>query len=1105
MQENNCIFPHDIRSAFLTTLHDIKFTKREIDIIACILNGRTAKGIAQLLSISPKTAEAHTYNVMKKLECTSRENLIAVIERSDKLVLLKKYYLSLLTFSGFEKSLKDFSKLTEERTCLIVCIKNEENLSLLYQLKAHLELAGIKVSLKVREKQENLSHLIDEPHSANYTLYALPKSLIDKSKEEKKSSQTSKKISSSPTNNFFLSTHKEIQRDFFSSLYGVECISLARDENYYFSVFNILKKFFPHHNFNLIITSFKEKYKFTPYSSKLEYLPSNLASKQSFIPFMKKFVRQRKWFLFRIFLVCGAILILATFKVYEQGEKATIIQSQLLKRPIKTIARSDLCLPNESILLSRSELIAQIDQKLKDSSGIQTIAIIGPGGSGKTTLVRLYARKQRAPIIWEINAETQETLREAFNHLAQILSKTEEDQDTLRTIEDVKNPIEKRNKIIQFVKEHLKFHSHWFLIYDNVEKFSDIQKYFPQDPTTWGEGKVFLTTRNNSIQNNKFVNSILSIGELSLPQKLSLYLKIMSKGNINAFTLQQTEEVKKFLENIPSFPLDVSIAAYYLNINNITYGQYLKYLNDYNQEIENAQEDILKEVGDYTKTRYQIITLSLQQIMASHKDFKDLLLFISLFDSQNIPRDLLNSYKDKIIVDNFIHHLKKYSLITHELSSSLPVFSIHRSTQAIALTYLTKTLNLEKNKKTLEPVISSLEKYMADTLEKPSILLIKLFVSHCEVILNHKNLLSNLMKNQVKSELGRVHLFLGNYLKAQELLEESYAVLKELSSNDYQRLARVLSYIGIMYRVMGDYEKAEKFLEQALAIYKGNITEPSTNIAMTSTFLGEVYRELGHYEKARNLLEESLAIYDDYFPDNKGDGIPRALIHLGVVYRDLGEYKKAKNFLEKGNLIFKTQLADIGVAMSLTFLGDVYRRLGNYQKSQEAIIKALEIYQKVFAKNHLSISRARAYLGNVYIDLGNYKKAKELIKKSLIIYEHHFGKSHVATAPILKNLGHAYLLEGNLKTAETLLRKALGIFQRNKHPESFTALESLADLHLKKSMQVTNKGNILQSQNFKKQAVDLLNQALKVVKTHFPADSPHIMRIQKKIKNLEQE
>ena len=158
-----------------------------------------------------------------------------------------------------------------------------------------------------------------------------------------------------------------------------------------------------------------------------------------------------------------------------------------------------------------------------------------------------------------------------------------------------------------------------------------------------------------------------------------------------------------------------------------------------------------------------------------------------------------------------------------------------------------------------------------------------------------------------------------------------------------------------------------------------------------------------------------------------------------------------------------------------------------------------------FAKNHLSISRARAYLGNVYIDLGNYKKAKELIKKSLIIYEHHFGKSHVATAPILKNLGHAYLLEGNLKTAETLLRKALGIFQRNKHPESFTALESLADLHLKKSMQVTNKGNILQSQNFKKQAVDLLNQALKVVKTHFPADSPHIMRIQKKIKNLEQE
>src|SRR5207245_37461 len=155
----------------------------------------------------------------------------------------------------------------------------------------------------------------------------------------------------------------------------------------------------------------------------------------------------------------------------------------------------------------------------------------------------------------------------------------------------------------------------------------------------WGQGKVILTTRNSHIQNNKHVNFSLFVGELDPTQKLNLFSYIMNNGDTSLFAPQQVEEAKAFLENIPSFPLDVSIAAYYLKISNVSYGQYLKNLAKYNPNFETFQKEILKEAGDYTKTRYNIIVLSLQQLMASHKDFKDLLLFISLIDSQNIPRD----------------------------------------------------------------------------------------------------------------------------------------------------------------------------------------------------------------------------------------------------------------------------------------------------------------------------------------------------------------------------------------------------------------------------------------------------------------------------------
>ena len=48
-----------------------------------------------------------------------------------------------------------------------------------------------------------------------------------------------------------------------------------------------------------------------------------------------------------------------------------------------------------------------------------------------------------------------------------------------------------------------------------------------------------------------------------------------------------------------------------------------------------------KEAGDYLKTRYNIITISLHDIIKTHPDFESLLLLITMLDSKDIPRDIL--------------------------------------------------------------------------------------------------------------------------------------------------------------------------------------------------------------------------------------------------------------------------------------------------------------------------------------------------------------------------------------------------------------------------------------------------------------------------------
>lgn len=53
-------------------------TNRELDVLTLIVQGRTAKEIAEHFRLSPKTVEAHKFNLMRKLDVHNRTELIDV-------------------------------------------------------------------------------------------------------------------------------------------------------------------------------------------------------------------------------------------------------------------------------------------------------------------------------------------------------------------------------------------------------------------------------------------------------------------------------------------------------------------------------------------------------------------------------------------------------------------------------------------------------------------------------------------------------------------------------------------------------------------------------------------------------------------------------------------------------------------------------------------------------------------------------------------------------------------------------------------------------------------------------------------------------------------
>ncbi len=225
VQEENFFFPEHIYNEHLTVINDIIFTRREIDVISCLLSMRGTSRIAKLLSIAPRTIVTHIRNIMLKLGCNSRESIIDFIENSQKLFLLRKHYSSLLAQEEFEKVLKEIGRLKskEKPLPLIIYYQNDSQKNILIDhLESHLKYVGLHTEIKDYDCNFEILE-----KSNNIMIFLL----------EKKDSQI-----------------------ILQNLDNFNLIDFTNIEHYYLLVLSVLGNFFPDNNLQDITRCFKEKY-----------------------------------------------------------------------------------------------------------------------------------------------------------------------------------------------------------------------------------------------------------------------------------------------------------------------------------------------------------------------------------------------------------------------------------------------------------------------------------------------------------------------------------------------------------------------------------------------------------------------------------------------------------------------------------------------------------------------------------------------------------------------------------------------------------------------------------------------------------------------------
>lgn len=132
----------------LNVIKNLNFTAREIDIISCILHNRGEKKIASLLLISPRTISAHVYNIMNKIGCNSKDQIIDFIETSGKLAIIKEYYTHLVIKAHFEKLLLKIGSTVNRKIIRCFCDSSDDSEieKKFYQsIERHLKLLNIEI------------------------------------------------------------------------------------------------------------------------------------------------------------------------------------------------------------------------------------------------------------------------------------------------------------------------------------------------------------------------------------------------------------------------------------------------------------------------------------------------------------------------------------------------------------------------------------------------------------------------------------------------------------------------------------------------------------------------------------------------------------------------------------------------------------------------------------------------------------------------------------------------------------------------------------------------------------------------------------------------
>ena len=730
-------------------------------------------------------------------------------------------------------------------------------------------------------------------------------------------------------------------------------------------------------------------------------------------------------------------------------------------------------------------MLEELTQKLLVNKECQRVALVGLGGIGKTQVALEFAYTVKASwpeysIFW-IPALSMESMAQACADIASIRGIPQAADDK----EDIK----------ELVRQYLsdKAAGQWLLIVDNADDIEllfktgqskGIADYLPQNEN----GLIIFTTRHQEVAVSLAHSDVIELEEMNREEAVSF----LEKSLVRKHLLSNNTTTTELLDELTYLPLAIAQAAAYLNTNKISISDYLRLLQNTEQDIISLMSQEFHDSTRYKNSSNAVARtwlVSFDQIRDRDTVAAELLSFMSCIEPKAIPRSILPIVQPEERMVRAIGTLCGYSFVIRRGDED--IYDIHR------LVHLATGIWIKKHgiaMKTVEKAIQHVSNIFPYA-EYTSRAIWREYLTHALRLLRGKLGEDIEERYTLCLKVGHCLQDDGRIREAVAWLEESYQWRESNLAEEHPSRLASQHVLASAYEADGQVKKAVELLEHVVAGEARVLAEEHPSRLASQHALASAYQADGQVKKAVELLEHVVAVKARVLAEEHPDRLASQHV-LASAYQADGQVKKAVELLEHVVAVEARVLAEEHPdrLASQHALASAYEADGQVKKAVELLEHVVAVRARVLAEEHPDRLASQHVLARAYQADGQVKKAVELLEHVVAVRARVLAEEHPSRLASQHELASAYQADGQVKKAVELLEHVVAVEARvlaEEHPSRLASQHALASAY--------------QADGQVKKAVELLEHVVAVEARVLRGDHPSRLISQRALEALHAE